>query len=138
MKKDDAIYCRFVIMNNWTRLKLLIWKHYCFHKYYWWIAVIEILLPIFLMYIIIRISHVFVEVQEYTVENSSLHAIDFERHWDCDVVLYTPATYLTRALMQIVIWYSGRVSKLFIFLTGSINFIHRLQTTHTSIGYFTF
>lgn len=103
-------------MNNLILLKLLMWKHFRFCKYYWWITVIEILFPMFLMYVIIKISHLFVETEELLAKTDTEYKEHYlEPFWNYDVVLYTPKNPITAAAMDFIRINVGEVSKINLF-----------------------
>lgn len=103
-------------MNNLVQLKLLMWKHFRFRKYYWWITVIEILFPMCLMFVIIKISHIFIETKVLSTPTYTGYKEHyFEPFWSYDVVLYTPKNRLTEAAMDFVQRNAGESSKISLF-----------------------
>lgn len=66
------------------------WKYYLFYKYHWIVAIVEIGLPILLVYIVIQISQTVIDTSQIIVHPEIIPWRQLPSAFVYDIVLYTP------------------------------------------------
>lgn len=90
--------------SNLEKLQLLSWKYLHLRKYHWIMSLMEICLPILLVYLIIKLGQQFIDFQltrEPVIifpENTQKKLLTTLHNYD--VVYYTPLTNLTERIMH--------------------------------------
>lgn len=90
--------------SNLEKLQLLSWKYLHLRKYHWIMSLMEICLPILLVYLIIKLGQQFIDFQltrepvTIVPEYSQTRLLKTLQNYD--IVYYTPLTNITEKIMH--------------------------------------
>lgn len=98
-------------MSKWDQPKLLMWKYLQFHKCYWLLTSFQIIFPVIFVYLVMRISHIFIDTTEMAVEEYKGKELqNASNFWKYNVLLYTPFTEETKNIMIFVKKHVGKLT----------------------------